>query len=218
MVTVANRTSCRSVHVLTSSTVTTIGQGWVLLSELDTRLVSWENIEVAHARNRPLAERPPLPRIGERVWYRAFDWERDRTGLHVPPVQATVIAVEPDDDPDSRDWLPGYGWVRDPNLWHLVRDTNGRPLHHPDGSPRYARVADPWPWLDLELGLDEWGHPQPTVRTRESRMRGSAGWLPGDYRDRSERARLPADFIAASRPWLPPLNVPAAPTPKPAGW
>jgi hypothetical protein len=183
------------------------------LQEFDTRLIPWEHIEVTHARNRPQSERPPLPAVGERVWYRAHEWERDPAGLHVPPELVTVVAVEPDDDPDSRDYIDGVGWVRDPNLWHLVRDTLGHPRTNPDGGLRYAPVADPWPWLDLQLPDDEHGRPGRVVRAREARLRGSAGWLPLDYRDRPERCRLPGDFYAATRPLLPPLNVPQPPRP-----
>jgi hypothetical protein len=192
----------------------TVSGGWEVwsLRELDTRLVPWERIEVTHAHNRPLSERPPLPGVGDRVWLRQHEWERDLTGRHVPPVPVTVTAVEPDDDPDSRDFVPDLGWVRDPNLWHVVRDMFGQPIY--DGEAlRYAPVADPWPWLDLQPDDDEYGHPVPAVRAREARLRGSAGWLPWDYLDLPERCRLPADFYLATRPALPPLNVPCLPRP-----
>lgn len=178
------------------------------LREIETRLVPWEQIEQTHARNRPLSERPPLPKPGDRVWFRRWEWERDSGGRHVPPELATVVGIQPDDHPDFRDYVPGVGWVRDPNLWHLVRDINGKPLRGLDGGWRYEPVADPWPWLDLELEPHPAGYPRPLERAREARLRGSAGWLPLDYLDRAERRRLPGDFYNAVRPALRPLNVP----------
>lgn len=173
-----------------------------MLDELQTRLVPWEPIEVSHARNRPLAERPPLPKPGEQVWYRRFDWGIDpRTGDTIPPELAVVLEVQDPADTSDQHYMPDIGWVRDPNLWHLVRDAYGHPVRDGDAL-RYAPVADPWPRLMLRRPNGR------TAQTRESRLRGSAGWLPLDYQRRPGRSRLPGDLLAAVRPALPPVNPP----------
>ena len=166
-----------------------------MTDELRTRHVPWDKIEQVHARNRPHHERPPLPKVGDKVWYRHAHWERDPvSGAHIPPELVTVIAVQ------------DLGEKDDPNLWAPLRtslgmyvaDTNGQ-VHQP--------VPDPWPWVDLKRpdrrkadgSLMGYGQ---TVRTMEARMRGSAGWLPLDYRQRPERWRLPADTARVERPPL----------------
>jgi hypothetical protein len=168
---------------------------------------------VSHARNRPLSERSPLPLTGDRVWYRRHEWDRDPTsGEHVPPELAVVVEVQDPLDTSDQDYVDGVGWVRDPNLWHLVRDIHGRPIRQPmvdGGALRYAPVADPWPWVRLQ-------RPNGIVDgTREARLRGSAGWMPLDYLTRPERWRLPSEIaLLSTRPALPALNVPP---PRPAG-
>lgn len=168
------------------------------MDELRTRLVPWDQIEVTHARNRPHPERPPLPGLGDRVWYRRYDWDRDPvTGSRVPPVEATIIDVQ---DLDDR---------TDPNLWQEIRNLRGQPMRTVGGAPVHQVVADPWPWLHLRLdevrkpdgGLMRYGE---IVQTRESRMRGSAGWLPLDYLQRPERWRMPGDTALIVRPPMTP--------------
>jgi hypothetical protein len=179
------------------------------VDEIGTRLVPWQQLEVSHARNRPLAERPPLPHPGDRVWYRRFEWNRDPgTGDLVEPESAVIVEVQDPRDTSDADYVDGVGWVRDPNLWHLVRDVNGVPIVDPGGL-RYAPVADPWPWVRLR-------RPNGIVDcTREARLRGSAGWLPLDYLTRPERWRLPSETaLVSTRPVLRPLNVPL-PAPAP---
>jgi hypothetical protein len=153
------------------------------VDELATRLVPWDAVEVAWARNRPHHERPALPAVGEHVWYRRNTWDP-----HDVCEWCQVVEVR---DLDDR---------TDPNLWHQVRDANGQPVYDA-GQPRHAPAADPWPWLRLRRpnGL--------IAETREARLRGSPGWLPVDYRTRPERSRLPGHTRLVARPPLPPLNI-----------
>lgn len=166
------------------------------MDELRTRLVPWAQIEVTYARNRPHAERSPWPKVGDAVWYRRYDWDRDpRDGARVEPVIGTVIAVQ---DLDDRE---------DPNLWHQIKNVHGQPLAGVHGGPARQAAPDPWPWVDIQLAdkvkddgsLMRHGE---VVRTWESRMRGSAGWLPLGYRQRPERWRLPSETALVERPPL----------------
>lgn len=170
-------------------------------------MVPWQRIEVTHAKNRPLSERPPLPRPGDQVWYRRFEWNHDqRTGERVDPELAVVVEVQDPQDISDQDYVDDAGWVRDPNLWHLIRhNITGAPLRDALGQLVYNPVSDPWPWVRLRRPngiIDE---------TREARLRGSAGWLPLDYLARPERLRLPRETaLLATRPVLLPPNVPFA--------
>lgn len=104
--------------------------------------------ELEWARERPLACRPPIPNMGDRVLYRTNDF-------FVELLAATVITVIDYD-------------LADPNLWELDDDSSlSSSLVHP--------VADPWPILILDVGKRH------MVETRESRLSGSAGWLPLDW-------------------------------------
>jgi hypothetical protein len=182
------------------------------MDEIGTRMAPWEQAEFSHAHNRPPAERPPLPAVGEQVWYRRYDWNTDeRTGEHHEPELVTVVEVQPPDDTALTCNLPEVGPVRDLNLWHLVRDNwTGRPLYDPSGQLRYVHVADPWPWIRMR-------RPDGMIaETREARLRGSAGWLPLDYLTRPERWRLPGRTLLMPRPELrPPTAPPPAPAPSP---
>jgi hypothetical protein len=153
------------------------------VEELDTRLLPWEAQEISWAWNRPHRERPPLPKPGDRVRYRHQHWDAET-------VPAVVVSVQ---DPDELD---------DGNLWILVRDIDGQPIFD-DGVPRWVRCPDPWPLVRLDTG-DLYG----VVNTLESRVRGSAGWLPLDWQARPERARLPSELALLPREPRPPLNVP----------
>lgn len=164
------------------------------MDELRTRQVPWAQIEVTHARNRPHAERTPWPKVGDQVWYRRYDWDRHpSTGRRVEPALGVVATVQ---DPDDRE---------DPNLWQRIRNLTGQLMWTREGGPLHQEVADPWPWVDIQLPdllkpngfLMRHGE---VVRTREARMRGSAGWLPLDYRQRPERGRLPRETAAVERP------------------
>lgn len=167
-------------------------------NELGTRVVAWQQIEFTHARNRPHAERPPLPLVGQQVRYRRHDWDHNSATSEVEaPELVTVVRVQPLDDRTDVHWVSDVGACRDPNLWHLIRDRDGQPLRDGFGQLRYAPVADPWPtlWLRRPNGI--------IAETRESRLRGSAGWLPLDYRSRRGRWRLPAATALVTRPPLP---------------
>jgi hypothetical protein len=154
------------------------------VDELNTRAVPWDQIEIVWARNRPYVERPPIPQVGDRLYYRHDEWSRDVEEITVLEVQSL----------EYRD---------DPNLWHQVKDQWGVPII--DGrTPRMSRVADPWPWIVFRRDpLSD-----RATRSRESRLRGSAGWLPLDWRTRPERWRLPNETALIPRPALMPLNVP----------
>lgn len=161
-----------------------------MVDELATRAVPWAQAEFSHARNRPARERPPLPQVGDRVLYRRYDWHHDIAGGRTEePELVTVVEVQ------------NLADRSDPNLWHEVRDSQGQPVTDA-GVPRFAPVADPWPWIRVRRpdGL--------IAETRESRIRGAAGWLPLDWRGRPERWRLPGKTLLTARPPLPPLNVP----------
>lgn len=126
------------------------------MREIDTRLVPYDQAEVAWARSRPPQHRVATPAVGEMVRYRHEAWGE--------PVEALVVAVQ---DPQDQS---------DPNLWRIARDGHGAPLAL-DGMPVIVPVEDPWPLLTLEC---RYGRPV----TREARLRGSAGWLPVDWETR----------------------------------
>jgi len=143
------------------------------LDEIDTRVIPIERIECSYARNRNPAERPPIPKVGDTVYYRHEEWDRE-------VVRAEVLEVQSFDD------------LHDENLWRLVRDNfTGQPIIDSDG-PRMVRVEDPWPWLVIRPE----GHP--VTKTWESRVRGSAGWLPLNYKERV--IRLPHEVIVRPMP------------------
>lgn len=168
-------------------------------SELDTRHLPYEPVEVSYATNRPAGERTPIPVVGQQVLYRREFWDQE-------PVQVTVVSVQ------------DLGDRSDPNLWRLVRDVHGNPMPGPDGDVLMVPVPDPWPLLWLR----GWWPPYPggkpeerEAQTREARLRGSPGWLPLDWRLRP--VRTPQEFALVARPPLtPPSLASAAPAPAPA--
>lgn len=148
-----------------------------LAAELLTRLVPYGQDEATYARNRLPAERPPWPQVGDRVWFRRDEWDTDEQ-LH----EMRVVDVQDPDDTDSV-------WAS--NLWqHLRSNFTGEPLFHRDGRPVLVPLPDPLPWVHLRWP-DEYDIPKGhshdwkyrAQQTWESRMRGSPGWLPWDYRD-----------------------------------
>lgn len=161
-----------------------------MLTELHTRMIPYEPIEVSHARNRPLDERSPIPKVGDKVFYRREFWDQE-------PLLTTVVFVQDLNDKS------------DPNLWHLVRDIYGNPIVD-YGVVRYAQVADPWPEVMVEWEEVYKSTPSGvTTRravTREARLRGSPGWLPLNWRFRL--VRTSGELLSVIRPELPPLNVP----------
>jgi hypothetical protein len=165
----------------------------LLVDELSTRLVPIGLAEGAYARNRDPAERPPWPRVGDLVWYRRNEWDTDEQ-LH----EMLVVAVQDRDDRTSQ-WAP--------NLWQAIRDnTTGAPVLDASGQPLIVPVADPWPWVHLRWpdGRDigkgaEHGWKHNMQMTWESRVRGSAGWLPGNYQA-IRRVRLPGQVMLRPLP------------------
>lgn len=180
--------------------------------EIATRWVPWQQSEFSHVHNRPHAERPPLPAPGDQVWYRRYDWHHNtQTGEVEEPELVTVVEVQDPNDTTLVCHLPDIGPARDLNLWELLRDNlTGRPLIDGTGQLAYRHVPDPWPWIRMR-------RPNGMIaETREARLRGSAGWLPLDYRSRPERWRLPSQTLLVPRPGLQPVS-PPGPAPAPAG-
>lgn len=128
--------------------------------ELMSRPIPYSAVEVAWARHRPVELRTPIPRADDAVMFRLTEWEE--------PVEAIVDRVQPMDDID------------DPHLFEVVLDPLGEPVLV-EGRPVMSQIDDPWPtlWLVVSAGLR-------TVHThsREARLRGSAGWLPLDWKTR----------------------------------
>lgn len=113
--------------------------------------------ELAWQRNRPLDQRVPHPRRGQVVLYRSNDWG--------PLQEATVVRPVADDE------LPG-----------------GNPCSQwADSCPLVAlEVEQPIPAskIDPKTGKLHEGAAKPRpirVLTWESRLEGSAGWLPLDH-------------------------------------
>jgi|SRR2546430_2278432 len=160
-----------------------------MLTELDTRHLPYERIELTFAANRPHAERPPLPHVGEQLLYRREYWDQH-------PVPVTVV------------WVQDLQDRTDPNLWHEAKDLHGAPIVDRDGA-RFYRTADPWPEVRLRGMWPPYEGAKPELRealTREARLRGSPGWLPLDWRLRP--VRTPAELYLIERPPLAPVNVP----------
>jgi hypothetical protein len=181
-----------------------------LVDELPTRLVPYERWEFSYARNRPAGERPAWPRVGDEVFYRRNGWDVDED-----LVRMRVVDVQDPDDTTSDHAV---------HVNQLIHDTvTGGVLLGPLGRPVVSPVPDPWPWVVLQYegevpkGTDRaWlGRPQ---MTWESRVRGSAGWLPLDYQQ-TRSVRLPSEVVvqpmAISHPILGPHTAPPAPAPAP---
>lgn len=157
-----------------------------LADEIHTRLVPLDRSEGAYARNRPLDERPPYPRVGWRVWYRRNEWDTD-DDLHL----MRVVAVQDPHDTTS-EWAP--------HLWEVVRDPiGGHVLTDRAGAPILRAADDPWPWVHLKWEGDipkGSGHAwkNNVQMTWESRLRGSPGWLPLDY-EKTRKVRLPHELV-----------------------
>jgi hypothetical protein len=123
----------------------------------ESRLVPIDPSEIHWALNRPPEHRTPIPTVGERVYYRHHEWGE--------VTEAQVVAVQ-----DPLDYADRY-------LWHVLTDERRRPIHDERGNRVLVPAPDPWPTLTLAT---DWGH----RATREARVRGSAGWLPLDWRNR----------------------------------
>jgi hypothetical protein len=159
----------------------------VVRSEEETRHIPWAQVEVSYARNRNPIERVAVT-PGDRVYYRRDNWDPNL-------VLAQVLEVQ------------DLGDRTDPNLWQQVRNVGGSPVLDPLGQLVHAPVADPWPWVILQPD----DTPGRTAKTWEARLRGSAGWLPLDWRTR--HVRLPREVVL--RPLQPlttnPRNLPQRP-------
>ncbi len=131
-----------------------------LTVEQMSRIVPYSAAEVEYVRRRPPAERTPLPSEGDMAYCRLDEWG--------PVWESTVERVQPLDDVD------------DPHLYRVVTDGVGE-LVILEGRPVISMVEDPWVtlWLSVDTG-------ERIVRThtREARLRGSAGWLPLDWKTR----------------------------------
>lgn len=144
-------------------------------AELLTRHIPLSREENLWAGWRPPTYRTPVPAIGDPVLYRHEAW--------TTPVGATVLNIDDIEPPTvlTTRWASHLNPPYDPNVWR-VRTTPGSsiPLHHPDGTVILDRLPDAWPTLLLKIDGQR-SH----VQTREARLRGSAGWLPLDWQDRT---------------------------------
>ena len=177
----------------------------LLRDELPTRLVPIEQREASYARNRPRAERPAWPKVGDQVYYRRNEWDVDEDLWLM-----RVVDVQDPDDKTS-EWAP--------NLWQQIRDNlSGAPLLDPAGGLLYAPMPDPWPWVHLRYEGDipkgsESAWLANVQMTWESRIRGSAGWLPLDYRE-TRPVQLPGSLVMQPLPEPTWRSVSAPPRPR----
>lgn len=140
-----------------------------------SRPIPYTTAEIAYARKRPFPERTPIPVEGDEVLCRLNEWG-DVYG-------ATVDRVQPEDDVDDR------------NLFQVeLADAMAERLLLLEGRPVMSKVEDPWPtlWLVVKVPRGDGFVRTVHTHTREARLRGSAGWLPLDWRTR--RRYLPAQL------------------------
>lgn len=136
-----------------------------------SRVIPYTPAELAWLRDRPAADRVPVPGVGAEVGARLDHW-----GEVYP---ATVESVQPSDD------------IEDQHLYQVALDAAGEVLLI-EGQPVLSSVPDPWPtlWLVIEMA----GKLAPVhSHMREARLRGSPGWLPLDWKTR--RRPLPAALV-----------------------
>jgi hypothetical protein len=138
--------------------VTTVDRATV---ELMSRPIPYSRTEIAWARRRPAELRTPIPAEGDTVLCRLVEWEE--------PYEATVERVQPSDD------------VNDPHLFEVALDHTAEPVLI-EGLPVMNGLDDPWPTLWLVVATP--GGRIVHTHTREARLRGSAGWLPPDWKTR----------------------------------
>lgn len=129
--------------------------------ELMSRPIPYSAAEVGWARNRPSDLRTPIPGEGDTVLCRLVEWDE--------PHEAIVERVQPLDD------------INDPHLFEVSTDGRGEPVLI-EGRPILNGLTDPWPtlWLVVYGPHGSIVH----THTREARLRGSAGWLPLDWKTR----------------------------------
>lgn len=145
-----------------------------LSEELLTRLIPLTPMEASYARNRLSSERPPWPKVGDQVYYRRNEWDLDHE----------VFLMRVVDVQDPKDTTSEFAH----NLYQHLRSPMGVPQFFLDGSPVVVPLPDPWPWVKMlwegdppKTHDEAWKGGIPM--TFESRMRGSAGWLPFNYRE-----------------------------------
>jgi hypothetical protein len=128
--------------------------------ELMSRPIPYSAAEVAWARARPAELRTPIPRVDDAILCRLIEWEE--------PLEAIVDRVQPADD------------INDPHLFEVALDGAGEPVLL-EGRPVMSPLVDPWPtlWLVVHSGIRV-----VHTHTREARLRGSAGWLPLNWKTR----------------------------------
>lgn len=123
----------------------------------------WTDAEMKGAFTRAAAARTPLPAVGERVLFRAREWEE--------PAPATVTSVQDMTVPLCANGTAEY--APDVHVW-AHPDPQAYPPKtwtHPQVRARLRVKPDPWPRVRLEL--DGGG----SAVCRESRVRGAPGWL-----------------------------------------
>ena len=155
------------------------------ISEQQSRVIPWLPGETAWAHDRPRRHRVPMPDVGDTVLYRHHDWG--------DPEPAEVIWVQPVDDVD------------DPHVATVTVDGDGAPMLL-EGRPVMALKVDPWRRVHLRTRFG-------TVDTREARLRGSAGWLPLDWRARYRPVPQPSAATAVRVPMA--ASIPAGPITRP---
>lgn len=126
--------------------------------------------EIHQALSRPKKDQTPIPHAGDMVFFRYETWG-DVT-------EAKVIEVQPADD------------FTDHYICHVVVSRTGQALTDELGRYVTKPAPDPWPKLTLRT---QWG----ICVTREARVRGSAGWLPLDWRNR--RRPIPPQLMVLAK-------------------
>lgn len=127
------------------------------MEEWETSGIPWDSAEFSWQHHRPVHLWTPIPPVGSDVFYRSNHWE--------PETLARVLAHQ-----DDRDYTDFY-------LWKVITNENRAATTDGFGKRMIERVEDPWICLTLKT---EWG----VVTCREARLRGSAGWLPLDWKTR----------------------------------
>lgn len=130
-------------------------------------------LEYEWARRRRGDHRPPLPSVGDELFYR-----HNGGSPNVYRIEVT--------------WVQSLEDMDDPNLWYFQTDPDGRPVMM-EGRQVLARAYDPWPLIRAVLLEPTRDHGSSLdlaagrmIETREARMRGSAGWLPLDWETRPQ--------------------------------
>jgi len=144
--------------------------------EAATSGIPWDANEFRWQLNRPRALWTPLPAVGDEVAYRNDEWG--------PVSRARVLELQ---DPND---------MGDHYLFDVVTTTQddgtGR-VPYIDGAGQRVKQRRPDPWLTLTLDTEHNGR----RACREARLRGSAGWLPLDWRTRQRPLPRTARLLVA---------------------